>query len=242
MSQMLVLEGLTVRMKGALLLKQASAIFDYGTLHAVVGRSGAGKSVLMKSASGLLPLEKGEVKIPGLTVRAHDSASFEALRKRMIFVHQDPALLDELTINENLYFTIRRRKDISIPKAQHIIEQWTTALGIESCLNDLPAAVSPGQQRCVAILRALCTTPEILVLDEPTTGLDPKAARDVDRALLKLAELGTTLIIITHDLRSLRVLEPAITFVDQGNVLFQGQMNDPRIKSEHPTLYDLMEG
>lgn len=242
MNPALVLDKLTVDMKGRTLLYQASATFEAGTLHAVVGRSGAGKSVLLKSATGLLPLKEGQVHLPGLTAHAHDLTAFENLRRRMVFVHQDPALLDELTIEENLYFTIRRRTDISAQQAQERMTQWTNILGISDCLQQLPAQVSPGQQRCVAILRALCTTPEILVLDEPTTGLDPKAARDVDRALLQLMQLGTTLIIITHDLRSLRTLEPRITFVEQGQVLFQGSMDDPRIRVDHPILSRLIDG
>jgi phospholipid/cholesterol/gamma-HCH transport system ATP-binding protein len=242
MTTALVLENLSMQLRGKVLLHEASATFASGMIHAIVGRSGAGKSVLMKGATGLLPLRGGQVVLPNLVATAGDLNAFQKLRQRVVFVHQDPALLDDLTIEENLFFAIGRREDLDPKEASARIEKWAETLSIDGLMSKRPSQVSPGYQRRIAMVRALCTAPEILVVDEPTTGLDPIAARDVDRALLQLAELGSTLIVITHDLRSLHVLKPSLTFVEDGRVSYQGPKDGDSISSDHPGLATLLAG
>jgi phospholipid/cholesterol/gamma-HCH transport system ATP-binding protein len=218
----LSLHDVTVEIGGRTLVRDASARFSPGSLHAVVGRSGAGKSVLMKAALGLLPMQAGRVELVGpetLDAHAGDALAFERLRSHAAFVHQDPSLLEELSVVENVAFALLRRRGRR--GAAAVVEGWLERLGLAS-LRDVPARqLSPGALRRVALARALCLEPEVLVVDEPTTGLDPLAARDVDEALLDLAGRGATLIVITHDVRMLDALAPTLCWVHEGRVAWQ---------------------
>lgn len=224
------IEDLSVTLDGRPILRSASASFPPG-LHAVVGRSGAGKSVLMKAACGLLPAISGRVHYPAArgtsdlhqTIDVTEQRRFAELRQSVTFVHQDPALLDDLTATENLRFALDRRS--TQPKAERAqaVAQALDELDLQPLAHKLPREMPPGAQRQVALARALLLHPRVLIADEPTTGLDPAAARDVDRALLKLSETtGAILIVITHDLRSLAYLSPTLHLVHQGRVAYEG--------------------
>ncbi len=196
----LALEGVTVALGGRVVIDDVTLSFARDRVHAVVGRSGAGKSVLMKAAAGLLPLAKG---------RVHVSAP------PLVFVHQDPALLDTLDVEENVAFAVDRQ-DVSRDEAQARVDAALSELGLDDVRRAAPASLSIAQQKRVSLARALCLKPGVLVVDEPTTGLDPVAARQVDDALAALT--GTTLIVITHSPRTLLRLRPDVVRVDGGRV------------------------
>lgn len=224
------IEGLSVTLDGRPILRDACARFAPG-LHAVVGRSGAGKSVLMKAACGLLPAIAGRVHFPTAesehrcTLDVTDASRFADLRQSVTFVHQDPALLDDLSAAENLRFALDRRSAKSPAERAQAVDQALAGLDLQGLAHKLPRDLPPGAQRQVALARALLLRPQVLIADEPTTGLDPAAARDVDRALLKLSEsTGAILIVITHDLRSLAFLQPTLHLVDQGAVRYEGKL------------------
>jgi phospholipid/cholesterol/gamma-HCH transport system ATP-binding protein len=238
-------EHVNVRLGGRTLIAGASAAFEEARVHAVVGRSGAGKSVLMKSVMGLLPMESGEVHLDGgeaaLLARAGDDDAFAALRRRAVFVHQDPALLDDLSVGENIDFVLHRRSPLPAAERRALRDDWVRRLDLGDLLPRRPRELGDGPLRRVALGRALCLEPEVLIVDEPTTGLDPVAAREVDDALAALAGGGSTLIVITHDLRSLERLRPSLTWVHEGRVAFHGPYADePPV--EHPALRALLEG
>jgi phospholipid/cholesterol/gamma-HCH transport system ATP-binding protein len=237
MKARLFFAGVRVELGGQVLIEGASASFAGGELHAIVGRSGAGKSVLMKAVTGLLPLVSGTVSLEepdaALMVQAGDDEGFAKLRQSVVFVHQDPALLDELTVYENVTFALRRRRGASLEAA----EPWLARLGLDEQRDLLPRQLTPGGLRRVALCRALCLQPAVLVVDEPTTGLDPVAGREVDDALAALVGAGSTLVIISHDLRSLARLKPTLWWVHEGRVAFTGPYG-ARLPSE-PSLAPL---
>jgi ABC-type multidrug transport system ATPase subunit len=197
------IEGMTVRLRGVVLIDDVTVSFAAGAVHAVVGRSGAGKSVLMKAALGLLPLAHGRVQLHA---------------QPCVYVHQDPALVDDLTVRENLAFVLRRTQHPHDTCADDVITHVLHDLDLQSVAHLPPAQLALGVQRRVALARALCVRPRTLVIDEPTTGLDPLAADVVDEALTRIAITGTTLIVITHSPRTLRRLDPTVTLVDSGRV------------------------
>jgi ABC-type transporter Mla maintaining outer membrane lipid asymmetry ATPase subunit MlaF len=199
----LELSHVRVRLGGRVLLDDVSCSFERGRVHAVVGRSGTGKSLLMKAAAGLLPIERGTVQL-----RA----------PLLVYVHQDPALLDDLTVFENVAFAVSRRRDLDKATVRQRITDALRALDLAAVADRLPGELPPGTLRRAALARALCLQPEVLIVDEPTTGLDPDAGRDVDNALAAVAARGTTLIVITHSPRTLARLEPRILRVDGGQV------------------------
>ena len=221
----LSLRDMTVQLGGRTIIDGASTVFVKGAAHAVIGRSGAGKSVLLKAATGLLPLTSGEVQLGSVVASGVDAGAFSALRQRVVFVHQDPALLDDLNVLDNIRFPLSRRG--VAPREQSArLERWLTALQLVDVLSARPSALPPGRLRQVALCRALCLQPEFLVVDEPTTGLDPESAREVDAALSRLGQMGSTLITITHDLRALAGLRPTLHWIDRGKVLYTGPYAD----------------
>jgi len=222
----LVVRGLSVVRDGRALLTNADATFARGQVHAVVGRSGAGKSVLMKAATGLLEASAGIVTLDDVTARAGDARAFAALRARVVFVHQDPALLDDLTVEENVAFA-RARTAVGGDVAGDV-SRVLSSLGLVDVARRLPREISPGQQRTAAFARALVLTPDFLVVDEPTTGIDPSGARAVYRALAEVFARGTTLVVVTHDRRLLAALTPRLVTVHEGRVAFEGSLDDAR--------------
>lgn len=235
-------DGLCVELGGRRVLDDATVRFDGGTLHAVVGRSGAGKSVLMKAMTGLLPLRQGHVELQAggrsLRLGATDEPGFAALRERVVFVHQDPALLDDLDVMDNVLFGRRRRR---LDNDLDDVDAWLERLSLLELRRRLPRDLSPGAQRRVALCRALVLAPTVLVVDEPTTGLDPAAAAEVDHALVELARAGSTSIVVTHDLRSLERLRPRLTFVHEGRIGWCGAYEDRRSRAEQPSCAPLVE-
>ncbi|MCC7112580.1 MAG: ABC transporter ATP-binding protein [Deltaproteobacteria bacterium] len=203
MREALGLAHLTVRLGGAAIIRDASASFQAGLVHAVVGRSGAGKSVLMKAAAGLLPRETGEVRLGA---------------PPLVFVHQDPALLDTLTVRENVSFAVARVKGLSRADARARVEQALVRFGLGEVAEREPESLPVATQKRAALARATCLQPGVLIVDEPTTGLDPAAAAFVDEALALLPSAGTTLIVITHSPRTVATLRPRLHLVEDGRL------------------------
>ncbi|MFZ9888604.1 MAG: ATP-binding cassette domain-containing protein [Myxococcota bacterium] len=235
-------EGICVELDGRTVIDDATLGFEGGMLHAVVGRSGAGKSVLMKAMTGLLPLHRGfvEVNAGGIYRRLGpgDEEAFAFLRAQVVFVHQDPALLDDLDVLDNVLFgRIRRRSGTIIDD----VNTWLNRLSLFELRHRRPRDLSPGAQRRVALCRALVLAPAVLVVDEPTTGLDPSAAEEVDHALLELARAGSTAIIVTHDLRSLERLRPNLTWIHEGRVGWRGPYGDRQGRAALPACASLVE-
>lgn len=222
----LLVRGLSVVRDGRALLTDAHATFARGQVHAVVGRSGAGKSVLMKAATGLLEASAGSVSLDDVTARAGDARAFATLRARVVFVHQDPALLDDLTVRENVAFA--RARSATRGDVDGDVERALSSLGLVDVGQRLPREISPGQQRTAAFARALVLAPDFLVVDEPTTGIDPASARAVYGALAEVFARGTTLVIVTHDRRLLAALSPRLVAVHDGLVVFEGSLGDAR--------------
>jgi ABC-type transporter Mla maintaining outer membrane lipid asymmetry ATPase subunit MlaF len=189
---------LSVVLGGRLIVDDVSLSFAADRTHAVIGRSGAGKSVLMKAVAGLLPLAAGAVHVR---------------RPPLVFVHQDPALLDTLDVGENVAFAVERQ-GIPAAEARARVEQALFALALAPLRHAAPSSLPVAAQKRVALARALCLRPGVLVVDEPTTGLDPREASAVDEALASVT--GTTLIVITHSPRTVARLRPEIVVVEAG--------------------------
>lgn len=198
----LSIRRLTVELQGRVLIHDASVDFAAGTSHAVIGRSGAGKSVLLKAAVGLLPRRTGSVLLH---------------RRPLVFVHQDPALLDDLDVEENVAFPLLRKNRSSRPDVRRRVRGLLEELSLAHLQRERPADLTPSEARRVALARALALQPAVLIVDEPTTGLDPIAADDVETALLR-SDPDRTLILITHHPRTWQRLATSTVLVEQGRV------------------------
>lgn len=225
-----------VEAAGQTLIDGVDVHFAAQRVWGVVGRSGAGKSVLLKSALGLMPARAGfvELSLGGDHIRAEPDhpAAFARIRQHVAFVPQDPALMDDLTAQQNVAFAISRLGRHASARVQTEVQMWLERFGLTPIAGQIAARLSPGQQRKVALCRALALAPTILVLDEPTTGLDLDSAAEITTSLQELATQGTTLIVISHDVRCLRALSPDLVWVDQGRIGYQGPY--PQDRTELP--------
>lgn len=207
----------------------------------VLGRSGTGKSVLIKIIAGLLKPDKGYVNVLGREVDKLDDRALRELRLKIGFSFQNSALYDSMTVRENLEFPlVRNSKNLKRPDINKAVESVLDAVGLLQAINQLPSELSGGQRKRIGIARTLILQPEIMLYDEPTAGLDPITSIEINNLMNEVQEkYHTSSIIITHDLTCAKATGDRIamlldgTFVKQGSFEEVFSTNDERIKSFH---------
>jgi phospholipid/cholesterol/gamma-HCH transport system ATP-binding protein len=206
-----------------------------GETAAVLGRSGTGKSVLLKLLIGLEPPDSGSIRIFGQEITGLDSNQLDEIRKKMGFLFQQAALYDSLTVAQNVEFPLRRHARMPEPERVKRVRELLTSVDLEEGdMKKLPSEISGGMQKRVGLARALALNPDILLCDEPTSGLDPITAGEVLSLISKLQkERKMTSIIVTHDLRGARSFADRLVVLNQGNILTDGTFNDLQ-KSRDP--------
>lgn len=199
-----------------------------GETLAVLGRSGTGKSVLLRLIIGLETPDSGSVCIHGQNIVGLALDRLGEIRKKMGFLFQHAALYDSLTVVENVAFPlVHHRKDLSNAERGDRVKQLLAEVGMENDLAKMPSDISGGMQKRVGLARALALDPEILLLDEPTAGLDPISSGEIDELILKLQrERKMASIVVTHDLHSARTIANRLALLDQGNVVIEGKYED----------------
>jgi phospholipid/cholesterol/gamma-HCH transport system ATP-binding protein len=199
-----------------------------GETLAVLGRSGTGKSVLLRLIIGLEIPDSGSVCIHGQNIVGLALDQMGEIRKKMGFLFQHAALYDSLTVAENVAFPLaHHRRDMSRSERGDRVKQLLAEVGMEGDLNKMPSDISGGMQKRVGLARALALEPEILLLDEPTAGLDPISSAEIDDLILKLQrERQMASIVVTHDLHSARTIANRLALLDQGNVVIEGKYED----------------
>jgi len=199
-----------------------------GETLAVLGRSGTGKSVLLRLIIGLDDPDSGSICIRGRNIAGLPLDRMGEIRKRMGFLFQHAALYDSLTVAENVAFPIaHHRKEMSKSERRDRVEQLLAEVGMEASLEKMPSDISGGMQKRVGLARALALEPEILLLDEPTAGLDPISSGEIDDLILKLQhERQMASIVVTHDLHSAKTIANRLALLDKGNVVIDGTFED----------------
>lgn len=205
----------------------------------VLGRSGSGKSVLIKIIAGLLKPDQGIVNVLGMQVDKLDQKELQALRLRMGFIFQSSALYDSMTIRENLEFSmIRNYKNLSSKEINVAAEEVLDAVGLKEKINQMPSDLSGGQIKRIGIARTLILRPEIMLYDEPTAGLDPITCTEINELINEVqSRYNTSSIIITHDLTCAKETGHRIGLLQDGNFLRLGNFeevfdtDDIRVKS-----------
>jgi phospholipid/cholesterol/gamma-HCH transport system ATP-binding protein len=194
----------------------------------VLGRSGTGKSVLIKIIVGLLKPDKGTVKVFGKEVDKLDKKELTELRLKIGFLFQHSALYDSMTIRENLEFPlVRNRKDISSKEIDESVKDVLEAVGLESTINQLPSELSGGQQKRVGLARTLIMKPEIIFYDEPTSGLDPLTSGEINDLINQVQEkYKTSSIIITHDLTCAKATGDSVFMMEKGKFIRHGDFEE----------------
>ena len=213
-----------------------------GQTTVIVGRSGSGKSVLLKLMMGLLAPTSGTVTLFGRDVATVKSLEMLELRKRMGMLFQNYALFDALSVENNVGFTLQENSRLPRRDITKLSRELIRILGLAGSEALLPAELSGGMRKRVALARALVANPEVVLFDEPTTGLDPIMIENVD-AMIALAkeQYRITSVIISHDMASTRRLADRIHFLHDGKIVFVGDY-DELIASQLPAIRSFFEG
>jgi phospholipid/cholesterol/gamma-HCH transport system ATP-binding protein len=199
-----------------------------GETLAVLGRSGTGKSVLLRLIIGLETPDSGSVSIHGRNIVGMALDRMGKIRKKMGFLFQHAALYDSLTVAENVAFPLEHhRRDMSRSERGDRVKRLLAEVGMEGDLGRMPSDISGGMQKRVGLARALALEPEILLLDEPTAGLDPISSAEIDDLILKLQrERQMASIVVTHDMHSAKMIANRLALLDQGNVVIEGAFDE----------------
>ncbi len=213
---------------GHKVLNGISLSVNRGETLAVLGRSGTGKSVLLRLIIGLDTPDSGSVRIHGQDIAGLALDRMGEIRKKMGFLFQHAALYDSLTVAENVAFPLEHhRRDMSKSERADRVRQLLAEVGMEGDLEKMPSDISGGMQKRVGLARALALEPEILLLDEPTAGLDPISSGEIDELILKLQrERQMASIVVTHDLHSARTIAGRLALLNEGDVVIEGTFED----------------
>ena len=199
-----------------------------GETLAVLGRSGTGKSVLLRLVIGLEKPDSGSVRIHGQDIAGLALDKLGEIRKKMGFLFQHAALYDSLTVEQNVAFPLQHhKKEMSKSEQDDRVKQLLAEVGMESDLEKMPSDISGGMQKRVGLARALALAPDILLLDEPTAGLDPISSAEIDDLVLKLQkEHHIASIVVTHDLHSAKTIADRLALINEGNVVIEGSFEE----------------
>ncbi len=198
-----------------------------GRVLAIVGKSGTGKSVLLKCLAGVLPPDDGSVLFDGQPLSRDDDAALAAFRKRCSYLFQGNALLDSLTAWENVALPLEQTTLLPKPEIRVRVADALRRLELESDARRYPSQLSGGMQKRLALARALVTRPELVLFDEPTAGLDPLRRNAVFTLIAHARrEFGFTAVVVTHDLPEALAACDQLAFLDQGRIHFSGTPAD----------------
>jgi phospholipid/cholesterol/gamma-HCH transport system ATP-binding protein len=208
-------------------LDNVSFVVNRGETLCILGRSGVGKSVALRILMGFLKPQVGSIRVDGEEINGVSEEGMQEIRKRVTMVFQNGALFDSLTVRENVAFPLRERGGLDEDQIQQIVERLIGLVGAEDVSDALPASLSTGRRRAVAIARALASQPEIVLYDEPTTMVDPIIARRLGGIIQRLKkQLGFTSIVVTHDMRFAERLADSVLFLHEGKAAFYGPLAD----------------
>lgn len=209
----------------------------------VIGGSGTGKSVMLKSVLGLLVPEKGSIKVDGEEVIGLGLSDRERVMKKFGMLFQGAALFDSLKVWENVAFGLIQGRKMDRAKARDIAFETLAQVGLTADVGELgPAELSGGMQKRVGLARAIAAKPEIIFFDEPTTGLDPIMADVINDLIIKcVKELGASALSITHDMASARKIADRIAMIYKGKIIWDGPVADID-KAENPYVDQFIHG
>src|SRR6266853_4949361 len=194
---------------------------------AVLGRSGTGKSVLLKLIIGLQQPDSGSICIHGQEIAGLPMDKLNEIRMKVGFLFQQAALYDSLTVEENVAFPLDRHVKISGADRKNKVRELLSSVGMDHDLDKLPSEISGGMQKRVGLARALALEPDIVFFDEPTAGLDPITAVEIEKLILQLKEdLEMTAIVVTHDVHGAKSFSDRMIVIHEGKILIQGTFAD----------------
>ncbi len=222
------------------ILKDVSAVFEPGVTNLIVGQSGSGKTVLLKSLVGLHSIDSGEIEYDGRCVTKLNSKMRQKLRQDMGIVFQGSALFDSYSVKENVMFPLDIFSNDSYPEKLKRVEFCLDRVDLKNAIDLMPSELSGGMQKRVAIARAIAMNPKYLFCDEPNSGLDPKTSIIIDKLIKEITEeYNITTIINTHDMNSVIEIGDRVHFIYQGKKWWEGDKNN-FLTSDNAELNDFV--
>lgn len=220
------LEHVTKSFDGRKVLDDVTLDVRKGQAFCLLGRSGTGKSVTLKHIMGLLHPDEGRVIVHGKDVPTLTRQDLAEVRRSMGFLFQNSALFDSITVGENVAFPLRRHTDWPDEKIRDTARAKLEAVGLENDYDKMPSDLSGGMKKRAGLARAMALDPDILLVDEPSAGLDPITSGEIDDLLVKQREKGTTLVMVTHNIPSARHVATEMAFLHAGKVIARGSAED----------------
>lgn len=217
------LEGVTKAFGTRRVLDDVSFDVTPGTGFVILGRSGTGKSVTLKHIVGLVRPDSGRVFVEDDEISALSGTDLAQVRRKIGFLFQNAALFDSISVGENVAFPLRRHTDLPDKEVRERAQQKLESVGLGNEFNKMPGDLSGGMRKRAGLARAMALDPRILLVDEPSAGLDPITADEIDELLQQLKDSGgTTLIVVTHNIPSARRLGDELVMLHEGRVLARG--------------------
>lgn len=224
---MIKVENLHKSFNGNKVLNGISFEVPKGTTTVVLGRSGTGKSVLLKCIVRLLKPDSGSIFIDGKNVFELNRKELNELRKNIGFLFQSAALYDSMTVKENLAFPLLRHTELTENEIESKIAEMLELVGLSDAINKMPAELSGGQKKRIGLARALILRPKIMLYDEPTTGLDPVTSKEIARLIVDMQnKFQMTNIVVTHDMVVALSTADKILLLEKAKILFEGNVEE----------------
>jgi phospholipid/cholesterol/gamma-HCH transport system ATP-binding protein len=224
---MIELRGLHKSFGSQRVLRGVNLDIQDGETMVVLGRSGTGKSVLLKLIIGLMRPDRGSIMVDGQDVNALSYTELVELRKRIGMLFQMAALFDSMTVAENVGLGLREQGDLKDAQIANVVAEKLALVGLSGIENKKPAELSGGMRKRVGLARAIAMNPDYILYDEPTTGLDPITARQINILIRDIqAKLKVTSIVVTHDLHSAYQVGDRLCLLHEGHIYFTGTPED----------------
>jgi len=240
---LITLKNITKRFGSNVVLDNVSLTIEKGKTTVVIGPSGCGKTVLIKHLIVLLRPNSGEVYFKGRRIDNLSENELNKIRTHYGFLFQGGALFDSLSVTENILFPMRQHSEITdFRQVEELVKTKLAMVGLDGFQNYYPANLSGGQRKRVALARAIALNPEVILYDEPTTGLDPIRADVINELILKLQrELDETTVVVTHDMTSAYKIADRIIMLHDGKIVADGDADNIR-NHPHPVVQQFING
>jgi len=238
----IVVKNLSVAFGSREILKDVSFEVPRGTTLVILGLSGVGKSTTLRCMIGLQKPHRGEVFINNQNIATMPQKQLDKLRRRIGMAFQKAALFDSLTVGENVAFGLREHTDLPEEEIQRIVAEKLAIVDLEGMDHLYPSQLSGGMQKRASFARTVATDPDIVLYDEPTTGLDPIISRVINELILELqSRLTATSVVVTHDLAGAMLVAHNIIMLHEGRIVWSGPPNEFKVTT-NPYIQQFREG
>ncbi len=225
--RLIEIENLSKGFEGKIVLDNISLHVDKGENFVVFGQSGTGKSVLLKCIIGLMKPDNGKIFINGKNIIAVNKKNLNKIRKNIGFLFQGAALYDSMSVRENLEFPLKKNFNFSQKEIDEKVKTALEHVSLEDAIDKMPAELSGGMKKRIGLARSIITEPELMLYDEPTTGLDPISSKEISELILTLQNrLNMTSIVVTHDLICANIIADRAIFLRNNKISYEGTIDE----------------